>query len=312
MLCLHGHGSNSDITSMQLAFLLAREHGIACDCLNATIECGPQTPVFYSFSDGAFFTWFNSWWAASGRLGVGREGGSLHQSLVRIMVHVDNHGPYDGVYGFSQGAFMAACLCNPTVWRGLCGRTACPFRFAILACGALADRLHQVEVEQLPAAVPARPLASPASRAATEQGGSHAHPLDLARLLHECGDFCVSSVSGVSGVMAAAPSTAARLELPVGRGVASLHIVGALDWWRKDSLKLVTTFEDSASYEHPYGHELPMRLQQDDELRARLAAFFARVDRRSQPSEEAAPAPTGPQARAEPLGQAVHLQSEII
>ena len=40
--------------------------------------------------------------------------------------------------------------------------------------------------------------------------------------------------------------------------------MGEQDWWREDSLQLATTFDDSASYQHAYGHELPMRLLQDE------------------------------------------------
>ena len=71
------------------------------------------------------------------------------------------------------------------------------------------------------------------------------------------------------------PRDAAHLELPVSsEDVASLHIVGAHDWLRSDSLELAKAFEDSTTYEHPFGHAIPMNLLQDEKLREVLRTFL--------------------------------------
>ena len=64
LLCLHGHGSNNDITALQLQFLRLRDvHGVSCDCLQATSEVPPNSLDFWSFSDGPFWSWFSVWWS---------------------------------------------------------------------------------------------------------------------------------------------------------------------------------------------------------------------------------------------------------
>ena len=126
--------------------MLRDVHGVSCDLLQATDETSPQSSVFIDFSDQPFYTWFNHWWFTTGKHGVGAKGGSLHKALQRVMAVWQKHGPYDGIYGFSQGGFMAAALCNRAVYHGLFGLAECPFRFAILGCSALAHVLRTVEV----------------------------------------------------------------------------------------------------------------------------------------------------------------------
>ena len=54
-------------------------------------------------------------------------------SLRRVMWYIEKHGPYDGIFGFSQGAVLVSILSTSTCWRGLFGLDACPWRFAICA-----------------------------------------------------------------------------------------------------------------------------------------------------------------------------------
>ena len=254
LLCLHGYGSNNDITHMQITHLQLRElHGVSCDFLHAEEEVMAQDSVFYDFSEKPFHSWFNYSWLKTGKNGVGAPGGSLYKSLQRIMSVYAKHGPYDGIYGFSQGGFMAAALCNPTVYNGLFGYEQCPFRFAILACAALSDTLTQVEVAQRPPA-------------ATDE------PVDA------------------KAVKAVAP-----LQLPVASSTcASLHIIGQRDWVKSSSLAHVKHFEDSTSYTHAYGHEMPMKLYEDEKLIAIVRGFLGRFMLH-------APPPTPAMSYSEPL-----------
>ena len=240
LLCLHGHGSNNDITTMQITHTMMREvHGVSCDMYEATLEASAHNELFYMFSERPFYTWFHHWWFITGTSGIGRRGGSLHHSLQRVIAIIEAHGPYDAIYGFSQGAFMAACICNQTVWKGLCGLDRCPVRGAILANSALANTLRSVEIAQ----------------ADVRQVGT-------------------TSCSGKCLGCSLCTNAHARMTLPVGREVASLHLIGECDWWRSASEAMATTFERSESYVHAHGHELPMALKNDAALTASLHRFF--------------------------------------
>lgn len=139
------------------------------------------------------------------------------------MRHVEKHGPYDGVFGFSQGAFMAATLCNRTIWQGLFGLPACPFSFCIVSNSAL------------------------------------------------------SSLSTACRVVQADGKTLRPLALPVKQDVvASLHLIGARDRYRRDSEQNAEAFSDTTSYVHAEGHELPSSLMHDEALHKTLDAFFQR------------------------------------
>jgi len=120
VLCLHGHGSTNAITEMQTTHLqLGKLHGVECDFLCAQLEVGANDAAIGMLSNGPYLSWFS--WTTSEILGVavgrgpGAAGGTLHDSLCRVLAHVAAHGPYDGVYGFSQGALMATLLSSETV-----------------------------------------------------------------------------------------------------------------------------------------------------------------------------------------------------
>jgi len=225
LLCLHGHGSNNDITQMQVHHMLLRErHGVSCDLFRAETETwGPQNSNFELVSEGPFYTWFDhtSQWLSS-KLGFGAQSSSLDAALRRVMALVEARGPYDGIYGFSQGGFMAAALCNRSVWQSMFGLEKCPFRFAILACSALDSVLASCEV----------PIGADGGRA--------------------------------------------KLKLPVEPGIPSLHLIGESDWHRSASHGMAKHFEDSRTYVHASGHEIPMRLQLDEKLGQLLSEFFGR------------------------------------
>lgn len=229
LLCLHGHGSNSEITQMQVAYLqLAKKHAVKCDFLSATIEVGANDRTIAMLSKGPYYSWFN-WSAVFGEIfgmGPGLDGGSLHTSLCRVLQHVAEHGPYDGVYGFSQGALMATLLSSETVWRGIGQLDRCPFRFAVLACAGGDLFLRTMRIATAP-------------------------------------------LKDAKGVPAAS-----RAQLPVR--IPSLHLIGARDWYRRSSLRLVSAYieEGAVVYEHPYGHELPIALARDKALQDVLSRFL--------------------------------------
>ena len=145
LLCLHGHGSNSDITEMQLTSLQLQDvHGVSCDRLEAELTHAASNATLAQLSERPFRTWFH--WTKSSADSFTTT--NLEESLERIMAAVSKYGPYDGIYGFSQGAFMCSVVCNPAVWRGRFGLDRCPFDFAILANAGLSDSLRSCKVAQ--------------------------------------------------------------------------------------------------------------------------------------------------------------------
>ncbi len=162
ILCLHGYASNNDITQLQLASLrLETAHACCCDMLEATTE-EPWTGMFNGlgeFSSRPFYSWFSVAAARFQRKTIGAPGGPLHSSLLHVMQHVAAHGPYDGVYGFSQGALLASYLCASAVWHNLFGLSACPFQFII--CANAAGALSYPVAQAHPAHAPPREIELP-------------------------------------------------------------------------------------------------------------------------------------------------------
>lgn len=220
MLCLHGHGSNNDITMLQVHNLLLREtHGISCDLFEAELETSANVPALEMFSDRPFRTWFRWYMPTAGPLATS----TLDDSLERIMAVVREQGPYDGIYGFSQGAFTATTFCNPTVWRGRFGLDTCPFRFCILANAGLSDSLTTCSVAQAPQQHEKKPL---------------------------------------------------RAMLAFPMNLPSVHLVGAKDWYKSSQTRNATLYERAVTYEHAYGHEIPLNLQHDHNLVSTLTRFL--------------------------------------
>jgi hypothetical protein len=238
MLCLHGHGSNNQVTEIQLFhMMMQRVHGVSCDKFSATIETLPESLALAQILDGPFHTWFYPWWFKSGPWAVGQPGGSLHASLQRLLAVIKKHGPYDGVYGFSMGATMAALLCNPVVWRGLFGLEACPFRFAILVNAAACRSFETLEIAQSSTEF------LRGARAGIATPGSARLSLPVER-------------------------SVASLHL-IGKQDW---------WYSKDSVELVKAFEDSVVRTHPNGHEVPMAFLSDCETHEAIADFLDRFD----------------------------------
>lgn len=127
VLCLHGHGSNSDITTLQLGNmgLLPR---LSVDFLHAPFAAGAQSAMFAAFTDKPFHTWWEEPLTSAG----------LGQSLRYVLRHIAESGPYDGLYGFSMGAAVASLLSFPGMPEALGvplppGRR--PWSFVVCACG---------------------------------------------------------------------------------------------------------------------------------------------------------------------------------
>ena len=136
LLCLHGRRSNAEVTEMQCQGVLELDKVAALDYLDAPFE---STAFDKDIGPG------KSWFLRDEPVEAPHE--HLRQSLVHIVQKIASAGPFDGVYGFSQGAAIASLLCEPAV-QGALGLTAPPFRFALLVCGADYDTAFGAGVAQ--------------------------------------------------------------------------------------------------------------------------------------------------------------------
>ncbi len=115
ILALHGRGSNNDITAIQLSSLEVPTRCVA-DLLSAPHDSSPQSDVFHMLSNRSFHEW-----------------GHDEKALKGVLAYIERHGPYDGLYGFSQGAAVVTALSKPGVAEGF--GSARTWRFVICACG---------------------------------------------------------------------------------------------------------------------------------------------------------------------------------
>ena len=100
ILALHGRGSNNDITSSQLSSLEVPTRCVA-DLLSAPHSSSPQSDVFHMLSNRPFHEW-----------------GHDEKALKGVLAYIERYGPYDGLYGFSQGAAVVTALSKPGVAEG--------------------------------------------------------------------------------------------------------------------------------------------------------------------------------------------------
>ena len=236
LLCLHGHGSNNDITRLQINNLRLHEHGVVCDLLEATKETGAQNEMLELLSAGPFYTWFDFLGTIARSAMPFTEhqhrSASLQAALKRVMWYVKQNGPYDGVFGFSQGALLVSTLSSPECWRGLFGLEACPWKFCICACAGGTRFLKGLKLDQ---------------------------------------------AGGQSSVTIATP-----ICLP------ALHLIGKVDFWHRGSSEVLAkdyyAAGDGDIYMHAHGHELPMMLEDDAQLKAKLASFLQQCERPTTPN----------------------------
>ena len=128
LLCLHGSQSNPETTGFQVEILGLHDPvptDARCDCTLLEAPHAGGTSSLDSFGSSV-----KSWHIA----GVAD---SLEVSLRTVVEHVESSGPYDGAYGFSQGAGILTLLSHQAVWTASGGSAASfpPWRFVIIGCG---------------------------------------------------------------------------------------------------------------------------------------------------------------------------------
>jgi hypothetical protein len=134
LLCLHGAGSNGEIAAFQTAGL-DLQNRFVCVYLRAPHTTRPA-PGLEHFSEGPFHAWADASRSASD------QEDQWDESLGCIAEYCKGENPFDGVYGFSQGASIITDFSHTGVWKTRFGMKACPWKFAILACGAGGYRIN--------------------------------------------------------------------------------------------------------------------------------------------------------------------------
>ena len=122
LLCLHGYGSNNDITAFQMSSL-GLQRFVEVDLFHGGIDCGPSDGKFQVLSERPFHAWYHD---------------DVGPALRRILAVIQRHGPYDGLYGFSQGAALVAMLSIPGVPESFGFQRS--WRFVVCAGGATVGR----------------------------------------------------------------------------------------------------------------------------------------------------------------------------
>ena len=127
LLCLHGARANSDITRLQLSSLGLDQLGHELDCIDAPLEAETSWD-----GQGQGRSWQQVGESTSKEV-LAQE---LRTSLRFVIKHVREHGPYDGAFGFSQGAAIVTLLSDPGVRKSMIAGPDQPlWDFVVLACG---------------------------------------------------------------------------------------------------------------------------------------------------------------------------------
>jgi hypothetical protein len=104
-------------------------------------------PGLDQFVEGPFYTWADD----SSR---GDESCCWDQSLDYLAKFLKENGPFDGVYGFSQGVAMITNFSHPSIWQDRFGMDSCPWKSAILACGGGASGSCCAAMDSRPIRIP--------------------------------------------------------------------------------------------------------------------------------------------------------------
>jgi len=102
ILALHGKSSNNNITKLQLENLQITSDKYEIIYLHGPIHEENGAPDVEAFVDGPFYSWFY------GQYTDGRFKPSLLKAVTMVWQTIQDLGPFDAIYGFSQGATVAA------------------------------------------------------------------------------------------------------------------------------------------------------------------------------------------------------------
>ena len=104
ILALHGKQSNSEVTKVQLQNLSITEDKYDITFLDGIIDEDRADPELEEFFNGPFYSWFH------GSYTDARFAPSLLKAVAHVYKVIASTGPFDVIYGFSQGATVATMV----------------------------------------------------------------------------------------------------------------------------------------------------------------------------------------------------------
>jgi len=240
ILCLHGQNSSSDVTLLQLGNL-GLGHRLWCDLLDGPwdSDASPEAGM-----DDVTEAEVRSWWPWK-KAGDEPDQAHLARCLRYVLHYLDAARlPYDGIYGFSQGAAIATLVSMPEV-RQLLGLPAKPsWKFTICAHGMY-----------------------PGGAWFGHMGGESMSGLTAPAL-----DPSLADDAHFEGVPAELLAKVTKVV-----GLPSLHMTGTADHWRANAVRLAQMYSEPARFEHEGKHEIPAKLSRDSNCQKTLSQFFERV-----------------------------------
>ena len=163
-LALHGKGSNSQISQIQLNNLISftKDYDVIyIDGPIKTDQAGPDIARFEDIIDGPWYSWLPDNFT---QLNTNDSFEAVYKAVKTVVSAIQENGPFDGVYGFSQGALIANIVNNiahdPVLLKALNAELSLPllptqnlFKTAIYACYAapmtISDLRQQANLGQL-------------------------------------------------------------------------------------------------------------------------------------------------------------------
>lgn len=103
ILAIHGKKSNSAVTKLQLANLHITEEKYDIIYLDGLVEEERGDPSVEQFVNGPFFSWYHD-------KSDDRFVSSFIEAVVHVYKEILKDGPFDIIYGFSQGATLVAAV----------------------------------------------------------------------------------------------------------------------------------------------------------------------------------------------------------
>lgn len=143
LLCLHGACSNDEITQFQTAGL-ALDQRFDCVYLHGPHIVAKSAIIgLDQLSDGPFYAWSDPTKSLYEQEEMWESSLDYIADYCRKSNNANNCGRtiFDGIFGFSQGAAIITNFCHPNIWKTKYNMKECPWKFAILACGAGGHRI---------------------------------------------------------------------------------------------------------------------------------------------------------------------------
>ena len=101
ILALHGKGSNKEVTTAQLKNLDITDDKYDITCLNGPLLDDEENSELLKMFNGPFYSWYYSNYNDT------RFKPSFLAAIAYVYQKIQKHGPFDVLYGFSQGATLA-------------------------------------------------------------------------------------------------------------------------------------------------------------------------------------------------------------